>query len=328
MLIPFLLRQHRTWKNTKLRIFTVAQLEDNSIQMKKDLAAWVYALRIDAEVDVVELQETDLSGYAYERTLRMEQRSEIMKHLKAESSDSGSGDAAVASGILSPGDVTPAYPSHCGRRMSRTSIAIEQLLRETKGIKEAREALAATAATVATATASAPLSDVVATTVKYTTATAAASAAAAAAARKSSTGSASSGGSGSEGEASSIKGSKGVIPVATVEIQAATPEPSPPKASGSSRPRSSPTAFAANLLTLKPDEANVRRMHTAVRLNQVIHDRSHAAKLVVLNLPGLPKAATSETEHHYMEFIEALTEGLDRVLLVRGAGREVITIFS
>ena len=52
MLIPFLLRQHRTWKNTKLRIFTVAQLEDNSIQMKKDLAAWVYALRIEAEVRI------------------------------------------------------------------------------------------------------------------------------------------------------------------------------------------------------------------------------------------------------------------------------------
>lgn len=29
-----------------------------------------------------------------------------------------------------------------------------------------------------------------------------------------------------------------------------------------------------------------------------------------------------------MEFLEVLTEGLERVLLVRGGGREVITIFS
>lgn len=29
-----------------------------------------------------------------------------------------------------------------------------------------------------------------------------------------------------------------------------------------------------------------------------------------------------------MEFLEALTEGLDRVLLVRGGGCEVITIYS
>lgn len=29
-----------------------------------------------------------------------------------------------------------------------------------------------------------------------------------------------------------------------------------------------------------------------------------------------------------MEFLEVLTEGLERVLLVRGGGREVITIYS
>jgi len=55
MLIPFLLKQHRTWNKCKLRIFTVAQIEDNSIQMKKDLKAFLYALRIDAEVEVVEM---------------------------------------------------------------------------------------------------------------------------------------------------------------------------------------------------------------------------------------------------------------------------------
>ena len=38
-----------------MRIFTVAQLEDNSIQMKKDLGTFLYHLRIDAEVEVVEM---------------------------------------------------------------------------------------------------------------------------------------------------------------------------------------------------------------------------------------------------------------------------------
>lgn len=55
MLLPFLLKQHRTWKNCKLRIFTVAQMEDNSIQMKKDLKTFLYHLRIAAEVEVVEM---------------------------------------------------------------------------------------------------------------------------------------------------------------------------------------------------------------------------------------------------------------------------------
>lgn len=55
MLIPFLLKQHRTWKNCKLRIFTVAQMEDNSIQMKKDLKMFLYNLRIEADVEVIEM---------------------------------------------------------------------------------------------------------------------------------------------------------------------------------------------------------------------------------------------------------------------------------
>ena len=29
-----------------------------------------------------------------------------------------------------------------------------------------------------------------------------------------------------------------------------------------------------------------------------------------------------------MEFLEVLTEGLERILMIRGGGREVITIFS
>lgn len=33
----------------------MAQMEDNSIQMKKDLATFLYHLRIEAEVEVVEM---------------------------------------------------------------------------------------------------------------------------------------------------------------------------------------------------------------------------------------------------------------------------------
>lgn len=65
MLLPFLLKQHRTWKNCKLRIFTVAQMEDNSIQMKKDLKMFLYQLRIDAEVEVVEMVSILLSLVHY-----------------------------------------------------------------------------------------------------------------------------------------------------------------------------------------------------------------------------------------------------------------------
>lgn len=63
MLIPFLLKQHRTWKNCKLRIFTVAQTDDNSIQMKKDLKTFLYQLRIPAEVEVVEMVGVFITSY-------------------------------------------------------------------------------------------------------------------------------------------------------------------------------------------------------------------------------------------------------------------------
>ena len=42
------------------------------------------------------------------------------------------------------------------------------------------------------------------------------------------------------------------------------------------------------------ENANVRRMHTAVKLNEAIVSRSHDAKLVILNLPGPPKTLNSE----------------------------------
>lgn len=58
LLLPYLQLQHsslQVWRKCAMRIFTVAQMEDNSIQMKKDLATFLYHLRIEAEVEVVEM---------------------------------------------------------------------------------------------------------------------------------------------------------------------------------------------------------------------------------------------------------------------------------
>ena len=72
MLLPFLLRQHRTWRHCKMRLFTVAQLEDNSIQMKKDLKTSLYNLRIDAEVEVVEMVRLFFFLFYSRRLLRFQ----------------------------------------------------------------------------------------------------------------------------------------------------------------------------------------------------------------------------------------------------------------
>lgn len=44
------------------------------------------------------------------------------------------------------------------------------------------------------------------------------------------------------------------------------------------------------------DEDNVRRMHTAVKLNEVIVSKSRDAQLVIFNLPGPPKDTKLERE--------------------------------
>lgn len=68
------------------------------------------------------------------------------------------------------------------------------------------------------------------------------------------------------------------------------------------------------------------RMHTAVRLNEVIRQRSSDAELVIMNFPAPP--AKLAAEENYMEYLEALTDNLKRVVMVRGSGKEVVTIYS
>ncbi|KAG5841754.1 hypothetical protein ANANG_G00170160 [Anguilla anguilla] len=82
MLLPFLLRQHKVWRKCQMRIFTVAQMDDNSIQMKKDLQMFLYHLRLDAQVEVVEMHDSDISAFTYEKTLVMEQRSQMLKQMQ------------------------------------------------------------------------------------------------------------------------------------------------------------------------------------------------------------------------------------------------------
>ncbi len=57
LLIVFLLKRNKIWQKCKLRLFTVAQSDENSVQIKNDLEKYMYFLRIEAEVDIVEMVE-------------------------------------------------------------------------------------------------------------------------------------------------------------------------------------------------------------------------------------------------------------------------------
>uniref|UniRef100_A0A8D2B2A7 Solute carrier family 12 member 7 n=1 Tax=Sciurus vulgaris TaxID=55149 RepID=A0A8D2B2A7_SCIVU len=225
MLLPFLLRQHKVWRRCRTRIFTVAQVDDNSIQMKKDLQVFLYHLRISAEVEVVEMVENDISAFTYEKTLMMEQRSQMLKQMQ---------------------------------------LSRNEREREAQLIHDRNTASHAAAAT------------------------------------------------------------RPQAPSTPDKVQMTWTKEKLVAEKHRNKEASGP-GFK-DLFSLKPDQSNVRRMHTAVKLNGVVLSKSQDAQLVLLNMPGPPK--NRQGDENYMEFLEVLTEGLNRVLLVRGGGREVITIYS
>lgn len=82
------------------------------------------------------------------------------------------------------------------------------------------------------------------------------------------------------------------IPNQQQQQQQQLPSPNNPPSSDS------PPTGKVPLSNLRPDEANVRRMHTALTLNEAILKRSKSAKLVIINLPGAPKSSTPEAENN------------------------------
>ena len=54
----------------------------------------------------------------------------------------------------------------------------------------------------------------------------------------------------------------------------------------------------SQMFDITPEQPNLRRMHNAVKLNEVIVTESHDAQLVILNLPGPPKKNPNDADAH------------------------------
>ncbi|XP_045547350.1 solute carrier family 12 member 5 isoform X4 [Salmo salar] len=276
MLLPFLLRQHKVWRKCRMRIFTVAQMDDNSIQMKKDLTTFLYHLRIDAEVEVVEMHDSDISAYTYEKTLVMEQRSQILKQINLTKTEREREIQSITDS--SRGSIRRKNPAAATTQMSVTEEQPGGSSKEEEKPEEEVQLIHDSTT---------PTSPVNPATLTQAT----------------------------EGGAQT-PGSAQVQMTWTEKADGELAKP----------PGASTPEGIKDIFNMKPNQSNVRRMHTALRLNGVIVKKSSEAKLVLLNMPGPPKNRAGD--ENYMEFLEVLTEGLNRVLLVRGGGREVITIYS
>ncbi|XP_017289431.1 solute carrier family 12 member 7 isoform X2 [Kryptolebias marmoratus] len=261
MLLPFLLRQHKVWRKCKMRIFTVAQMDDNSIQMKKDLQMFLYHLRLNAEVEVVEMHDNDISAFTYEKTLVMEQRSQMLKQMHLSRTER---EREIQS-------ITDESRSSI-RRKNQDAAESSNLSRQSSSMEDNQEDEAQLIHDRNTAS-HAAVND------------------------KADTGP----------EQVHMTWTKDKLLTERNRIREAN-------------------VAVRDLFNMRPNQSNVRRMHTAVKLNEVVVNKSQGAHLVLLNMPGPPK--NKGGDENYMEFLEVLLEGLNRVLLVRGGGREVITIYS
>ena len=63
-------------------------------------------------------------------------------------------------------------------------------------------------------------------------------------------------------------------------------------------------------------------MNTSVRVNSIMKKRSSKSPLVFCNLP-IPNS--NQTAMDYLEYVDVLCADLQRVILVKGSGFEVVT---
>jgi potassium/chloride transporter 4/5/6 len=69
MLLAVLLKKNKIWKKCTLRIFTVAELTENSLSIENQIKKYLYYLRIKAEVKIVEMSTHQFAYFTNEWTV-------------------------------------------------------------------------------------------------------------------------------------------------------------------------------------------------------------------------------------------------------------------
>ncbi|XGW28787.1 hypothetical protein V3C99_008520 [Haemonchus contortus] len=228
LLIAYLLKQHKVWRGCKLRIIAIAQENDNNLKMQTELQQYVYQLRIDAKILIVELADPEISKNAFERTLLMEERTMVLKQMQ----EARSGGNALR-------EISPLVTAE-----RKTGVSAKKSTEST--------------------------------------------------------------------EDTNCATGNDIHKEKAHEEESVTDEQKKEK------------TMKEKLLAL--DRTKVHKMHTAVRLNELIIEHSLNSQLVLLNLPKPPRGR--EGLDDYIHYLEVLSDKINRVIFVRGTGKEVITTHS
>lgn len=119
-------------------------------------------------------------------------------------------------------------------------------------------------------------------------------------------------------------------PPAALELKP-VPKPAPsalPNTTPSSTP--SPAPAPPGKAPAKADShhgppRSLLRMNNAIRFNELIKKYSPKASMIYLTLP---RAREGVAASEFLEYLDAMTEGIPVCVLVRGSGHEVVTMFS
>ncbi|BBN10036.1 protein MpCCC2 [Marchantia polymorpha subsp. ruderalis] len=81
LMLAHLLQQHRVWRKCKLRVYTVAENVHDPAVVKRNLRKLLDQVRIQADVQVLELDETGLAPYTFDYTIRLEERRAFVEEI-------------------------------------------------------------------------------------------------------------------------------------------------------------------------------------------------------------------------------------------------------
>ncbi|EYC41706.1 hypothetical protein Y032_0559g3451 [Ancylostoma ceylanicum] len=81
MLIAYLLKQHKVWRGCTLRVFAIGDNDSTkNEEIRKGLQKYIYMLRIDAELFMVNLLDLEVSEEVVEKTAELERRQQTIKN--------------------------------------------------------------------------------------------------------------------------------------------------------------------------------------------------------------------------------------------------------